>query len=63
MVTFPRLWFAQAEAQVELRNNSAPLRKYYYVISFLPESVVPDDEDLFKVKGDNPYETLKQCLH
>ncbi|KRY45591.1 hypothetical protein T03_7734 [Trichinella britovi] len=58
----PRLWFPQAEIQFELRHISAPLTKYYYVISSLPDSVVPDDDYLFKVTGDNLYETLKQRL-
>ncbi|KRX77864.1 hypothetical protein T06_1219 [Trichinella sp. T6] len=57
-----RLWFPQAEIQFELRHISAPLTKYYYVISSLPDYVVPDDDYLFKVTGDNLYETLKQRL-
>ncbi|KRX34432.1 hypothetical protein T05_11416 [Trichinella murrelli] len=53
-------WFAQAQAQFQLRHISASLAKYYYVILSLPDSVAPDVDDLLEPVGDIPLRNVEE---
>ena len=59
----PDVWFAQAEAQFNLRGITADDTKYFYVISALDQQTATRLLDLIsRPPADNKYATLKERL-
>lgn len=59
----PQVWFAQAEAQFNLRNITVDETKYYYVLSALDQATAARLLDLINQPPDrNKYDALKKRL-
>ena len=59
----PEVWFAQAEAQFNLRGITADDTKYYYVLAALDQETATRVLDLIsQPPADNKYEALKTRL-
>ena len=58
-----RLWFAQAEAQFEVKGITVEKTKYSYVVSMLDEKTAEQAMDIIETPpAENPYTTLKNRL-
>lgn len=60
--TRPGLWFAQAEAQFELRGITAQLTRFYYVVAALDSATASCVEDVIIAPPDAAYNLLKNRL-
>lgn len=61
--TRPLIWFAQAEAQFQLRNITQESTRFYYVVAALDANTAERVQDLVVTPPtDNPYTALKQRL-
>ena len=60
--TRPALWFAQAEAQFELRGITAQLTRFYYVVAALDSATASRVEDVIIAPPDAAYNLLKNRL-
>ena len=59
----PKVWFAQAEAQFNLRKITADDTKYYYVLAALDQPTATRLLDLISHPPvDDKYKALKTCL-
>ena len=59
----PEVWFAQAEAQFNLRGITADDTKYYYVLAALDQDTATRLLDLInQPPRENKYKTLKDRL-
>ena len=57
------VWFAQAKAQITIRNVSSTLTKFYYCVASLNHADAAQVFDLIEdPPKDEPYESLKQHL-
>lgn len=59
----PAIWFAQAEAQFNLRGITQEFTKFYHVIAVLPSEVAAVIRDILKAPDpDRPYQQLREAL-
>ena len=59
----PRVWFAQAEAQFEIRRITADETKYYHILAALDQGTATRLLDLISAPPrENKYQTLKDRL-
>ena len=57
-----KLWFAQAEAQFEVKGITVEKTKYNYVVSMLDSKTAVQAMDIIETPPDNPYTALKNRL-
>ena len=57
-----QLWFAQSEAQFEIKGITAEKTKYSYVVSMLDTKTAEQAMDIIAAPPDNPYTALKNRL-
>ena len=58
-----KIWFAQAESQLVIRNISAEITNYHHLLAALQNDVAITLTDFFKhVPDENPYTSLKLRL-
>ena len=57
-----QLWFAQSEAQFEIKGITAEKTKYSYVVSMLDTKTAEQAMDIIAAPPDNPYTVLKNRL-
>ena len=57
-----QLWFAQAEAQFEIKGITVEKTKYSYVVSMLDANTAEQAMDIIATPPDNPYTALKNRL-
>ena len=56
------LWFAQAEAQFEIKGITAEKTKYSYVVSMLDTKTAEQAMDIIRSPPENPFTSLKNRL-
>ena len=57
-----QLWFAQAEAQFEIKGITVEKTKYSYVVSMLDANTAEQAMDIIATPPENPYTVLKNHL-
>ena len=57
------VWFAQADAQLTIRNVTVSKTKFYHLVAVLPQEVASQIMDLIcPPPAEDPYGVLRECL-